>query len=292
MTFPERSDGMRSLTRFSEVIGLRAAIYARVSTEDQAREGFSIAAQLKRLHAYCKARDWKVVGEFVDEGYSGRNTRRPQYEKMMSEHDNWDVLVVLKMDRIHRNSQNFTHMMNDLKEWNRQFNSMQESFDTPTAIGRFVMDIIQRIAQLESEQIGERVLVGMKQKAQKKKGMLGFGEPYGYTFKDKTLVINEEEATIVREIYRRYLRLESLEEISEQLNGRGIPTKKGRSWKKETVRGVLKDPLYVGKLTWTDHIWDDHHPPIIDLETFYYANKLIDLKRRNHSTSHVGDASD
>ena len=93
---------------------------------------------------------------------------------MMSEIEKWDVLVVLKMDRIHRNSINFTLMMNVLKDAGKEFNSMQESFDTTTAMGRFVMDIIQRIAQLESEQIGERVKVGMTQKAKKGKGLLGF----------------------------------------------------------------------------------------------------------------------
>ena len=153
---------------------MRAAIYARVSTDDQAKEGFSIAAQLKRLNAYCKARGWALVNEYVDEGFSGRRIERPAYQRMMSEIETWDVLVVLKMDRIHRNSRNFTKMMDLLKERNKEFNSMQESFDTTTAIGRFVMDIIQRIAQLESEQIGERVKMGMTQKAKKGKGHNGF----------------------------------------------------------------------------------------------------------------------
>ena len=68
---------------------------------------------------------------------------------------------------------------------------MQESFDTTTAIGRFVMDIIQRIAQLESEQIGERVKMGMTQKAKKGKGHIGFPEPYGYGFSDGHLVLDQ-----------------------------------------------------------------------------------------------------
>ena len=146
------------------VVQLRAAIYARVSTDDQAREGFSIPAQLKRLNAFCKAKGWSVSGEYVDEGYSGRDVNRPQYQRMMSERGLWDVLLVLKMDRIHRNSRNFTQMMDDLNEWKKQFSSMQEKFDTTSAMGRFVMDIIQRIAQLESEQIGERVKIGMLQR--------------------------------------------------------------------------------------------------------------------------------
>ena len=66
-----------------DVQPVRAAIYTRVSTEDQAKEGFSLDAQLDKLKSYCKARDWIVAGEYVDEGYSGRKTRRPAYNKMM-----------------------------------------------------------------------------------------------------------------------------------------------------------------------------------------------------------------
>jgi DNA invertase Pin-like site-specific DNA recombinase len=90
---------------------MRAALYARVSTEDPAKEGFSIPAQLKRLNAYCKARNWQAITQYVDEGFSGRDVRRPAYQQMMQEKDKWDVLIVLKMDRIHRNSRNFAQMM-------------------------------------------------------------------------------------------------------------------------------------------------------------------------------------
>ena len=85
----------------------KVAIYARVSTEDQAKEGFSLDSQLEKLRSYCKARGWEVAGEYVDDGYSGRDVRRPAYQKMMEDIDNWDVLLVMKMDRIHRNSKNF-----------------------------------------------------------------------------------------------------------------------------------------------------------------------------------------
>jgi len=86
---------------------VRAAIYTRVSTEDQAKEGFSLDAQLDKLKSYCKARDWAIGGEYIDDGYSGRNVKRPAYSRMMEEMDKWDALLVIKMDRIHRNSKNF-----------------------------------------------------------------------------------------------------------------------------------------------------------------------------------------
>src|SRR5437879_12482756 len=92
---------------------------------------------------------------------------------MMAERDQWDALLVIKMDRIHRNSRNFMEMMENLQEWGKDFVSASESLDTSTAMGRFDMDIMQRIAQLESEQIGERVKMGMTQKARVEPGSRG-----------------------------------------------------------------------------------------------------------------------
>ncbi|HEC81132.1 MAG TPA: recombinase family protein, partial [Thermoplasmatales archaeon] len=170
---------------------IKVAIYTRVSTEDQAKEGFSLNAQLDKLRSYCKARDWVIADEYVDDGYSGRTTKRPAYQRMMEEMDKWDILLVIKMDRIHRNSKNVMLMMEQLKKEGKEFVSMMESLDTSTAMGRFVMDIIQRIAQLESEQIGERVYIGMEQKAKTNGGILGFNIPYGYEYKNGKLVVKE-----------------------------------------------------------------------------------------------------
>src|SRR6266496_3401952 len=152
---------------------VRVAIYTRVSTEDQAKEGFSLDAQRERLQAYCLARDWAVAATYIDDGHSGRNTKRPAYQGMMA----------------------------DLLEWEKDFVSATESLDTSTAMGRFVMDIIQRIAQLESEQIGERVYMGMSQKAKVGPGMLGFHAPLGYEVSEGQLVPEAQEANLVREIF-------------------------------------------------------------------------------------------
>jgi site-specific DNA recombinase len=265
---------------------MRAAIYARVSTEDQAKDGFSIAAQSKRLNAYCKARGWQVSGEYIDEGHSGRNIKRPAYQKMMVEKNDWDVLLVLKMDRIHRNSKNFTQMMDDLKEWGKEFNSMQESFDSTTAIGRFVMDIIQRIAQLESEQIGERVKVGMTQKAKKGKGVLGSGVPYGYHFQDHHLAIVPEECAVVQEIYDDYLALCTLQDIADRLNSRGVPTKKGTKWQKATVRNVLSSPLYTGILVWDGILQNMPSLAVVEVSQQERAQQLLRARQRAEQGSH------
>jgi site-specific DNA recombinase len=254
---------------------MRAAIYARVSTEDQAKEGFSIAAQVKRLNAYCKARGWIVAGEYVDEGHSGRSIERPAYKSMMSEIEKWDVLIVLKMDRIHRNSINFTFMMNALKDAGKEFNSMQESFDTTTAMGRFVMDIIQRIAQLESEQIGERVKVGMTQKAKKGKGLLGFPAPYGYAWEGHDLIQVPREAEVVHQIFKEYLDCCPLSQIAARLNFSQVPTKQSTRWEKGTIYGILTNPIHTGYSVWDEILQKGKHIQIVDVSTFEQVQDLL-----------------
>lgn len=261
----------------------KVAIYTRVSTEDQAKEGFSLDAQLEKLRSYCKARDWEIAEEYVDDGYSGRNTRRPAYKKLLQEIDKWNTLLVIKMDRIHRNSKNFMLMMEELKKHDKEFVSMTESLDTSTAMGRFVMDIIQRIAQLESEQIGERVYDGMKQKARTDGGVLGFNIPYGYEYEDGKLSINPEEAKNVKEIYNMYQEGMSMKKIAEELNTRDIPTKFNKTWGAQTVSLILKNPLYCGYLHWEDHLIPGEHEPIIDKDTFNDVQKII--KKKGHKKS-------
>ena len=261
------------------------AIYTRVSTEDQAKEGFSLDAQLDKLRSYCKARDWIVGGEYIDDGYSGRNVKRPAYSKMMDEMDNWNVLLVIKMDRIHRNSKNFMMMMEYLKKHNKEFVSMTESLDTSTAMGRFVMDIIQRIAQLESEQIGERVYFGMEQKARVNGGVLGFNIPYGYDYTDGKLTINSNEAENVKNIFEMYLKGMSMKIIAEELNSKDIPTKLNKTWGAQTVSLILKNPLYCGYLHWEDYLNPGDHDLIIDKNIFNDVQKII--KKKNIKTSHT-----
>ncbi|MDY0293986.1 MAG: recombinase family protein [Candidatus Methanomethylophilaceae archaeon] len=254
---------------------MRAALYTRVSTEDQAREGYSLDAQTKRLEAYCRSRGWTVSGLYRDEGCSGRTTDRPEYQRMMHESEDWDVLLVLKMDRIHRNSVNFALMMDDLRRKGKEFNSMQERFDTTTAMGRFVMDIVQRVAQLESEQIGERVRIGMERKARFGSGPMGSGHPYGYVYNDGRLEVVEDEAYTVKAIFRLYRKGRSMEDIAGELNAALIPAKKGGKWNKQTICNILHNPIYVGYTRWDDVVRPGEHAAIVDTSDFEYINGSV-----------------
>lgn len=214
----------------------KVALYTRVSTDEQAKEGYSLEAQLNRLKAHCVTQEWDIQAIYIDDGFTGRNTRRPKYKEMMENIDYWDAILVLKMDRIHRNQKNFTEMIDQLKKKGKDFVSATESLDTSTAIGRFVMNIIQGIAQLESEQIGERVAFAMDTKAKNLQvEYMGGRTPFGYKLNSGKLKEIPEKLEIVKKCFDLYIQGSSFRSLGKQL---GISD--------TTIRYYLNNIFYAG----------------------------------------------
>ncbi len=255
----------------------RVAVYVRVSTEDQAKEGYSLDAQSRKLRDYCAFNGWDIADIYRDEGYSGRNIHRPQYRRMFEEMASWDGILVLKMDRIHRNSRNFAAMMDDLRKHGKEFISLTEKFNTTNAMGRFVMDIVQRMAQLESEQIGDRVRIGMARKAKTGDGNMGSPDPYGYTHSGGRLVIREDEAVHVREIFRLRAEGDTFAGIAEHLNESDVPSKNGGTWSRQAVHHIIRNPVYAGKVRWGGILAKGNHDPIITQEEFDLVNGRVPI---------------
>jgi site-specific DNA recombinase len=202
---------------------------------------------------------------------------------MMEERERWDIILVMKMDRIHRNSKNFMIMMENLEKWGKKFSSMNESLDTSNAVGRFVVDIIQRIAQLESEQIGERTYMGMRQKAESGIGHLGFRVPFGYKIQEGQLVIEGAEAEVVRNMYGQYLSGKTMEAIASDLNDSSIMTKGQNIWTVWSISRILHNPIYAGYLRWDDLIVQSGHGSIISIDVFNNVQIKVAsrIKRKN-----------
>ena len=251
----------------------KVALYTRVSTEEQASTGFSLDSQLERLRNYCKAREWSIAGEYVDGGYSGRNIKRPEYQRMFNEIDAWDAVVVIKMDRIHRNQKNFLQMMSDLSKKEKEFVSMSESFDTSTAMGRYVMNIMALTAQLESEQIGEWISVAMIQKAKSDvASFMGHRVPYGYRWdleKKKHIEVPDELAK-VRLIFQYY---------HDGFNLRQISEKTGIS--RSSIRYYLHNSFYTGIERWCTFFRKSDLQPVITVDMFNEVQQM--LRDRCHS---------
>ncbi len=249
----------------NETIPLKIAIYTRVSTEEQAERGYSLDEQLRHLRNYVAMRElWSIAGEYIDDGYSGREVKnRPNYQHMLQDIKKWDGILVMKMDRIHRNSKNQIEMMDFLNKKDKQFISVNESLDTSNAMGRFVAYIIGGIAQLESEQTGERTYLAMKAKA-KLKGFTGHRAPIGYKCVKTGLIGNggknlsklvpiPETLKIVKEIFKLYNEGLSMPEIVKKFEG--VKVQAGNKTKPivlSTVQYILRNPLYVGYYKWHD----------------------------------------
>lgn len=267
---------------------MRVALYTRVSTEDQAKEGFSLDAQLERLQFFAKAQGWEIGGTYIDEGHSGRTTKRPKYQQMMAERANWDTILVLKMDRIHRNSRNFMAMMDDLRREKKEFASVTESLDTSTAMGRFVMDIIQRIAQLESDQIGERTYVGMEQKAKSRAGSLGKAAPFGYRYgPDRVLQIVPEERALVAGVFERFAAGSGKQAIADWLNEVGARGRGGAAWTVWSITNLLTNPTYAGALRWDDQLQLAMHEAIVEPKLFDSVQDLVNQRAASKRTSRL-----
>jgi DNA invertase Pin-like site-specific DNA recombinase len=265
----------------------RVAVYIRVSTEEQAKEGYSLSAQEETLVAYCELYDHTIVHIYKDDGYSGTNTRRPAYREMMEQIDQWESILVLKMDRIHRNTRNFIDMMDFLYKKKKNFISCQEQFDTNTAMGRFVSQLIEGIAQLESEQIGERTKMGMRQKAETldlnddEKRTMGFTPPFGYRLSEGKLVDDPDEQYVVGLIFDLYSSGEPMDSICYSLNRQGLLTRKGNPWNKFNLRNILHNPVYAGYMRWEDILIKHDATPVVTPEKFNSIQDKMAMKVRD-----------
>ncbi len=273
---------------------LKAAIYCRVSTEEQAVEGYSIDAQKERLEAFCsfsvneQGEDaFTIAKVYADEGYSGKTANRPGYRRMMEEISEWDAIVVLKMDRIHRNSRNFMNMMDLLNRRGKQFVSATEDLDTSNAIGRFVMSMIQNIAQLESEQIGERTYMGMRQKAEtldnsaESSRTMGFSAPFGYRLADGELVEVPDELEQVSWMFDACIRGESMSSIAESLNHSNVHTRRNNRWTNISVAAILHNPIYAGFIRWQELRRRHYAAVAVDVDTFNRVQRITASRVRD-----------
>ena len=253
----------------------RAALYIRVSTLEQAQEGYSVGEQKERLIAYCKAKDWIIADIYVDGGYTGSNINRPGIQKLISETDKFDLVLVYKLDRLSRSQRDTLYLIEEIfRPNNVDFISMQESFDTSTPFGKAMIGLLAVFAQLEREQIKERTWMGRVARAKTGLHHGGGYVPIGYNYEDGKLIINPYEAEQVRKIYEWYLAGLSLKSIAERLQEEGYSNRYSSWTNWSSVRNILGNPTYTGQLHFGDIVVDNAHEAIVTKEQFEAAQIL------------------
>lgn len=176
------------------------ACYVRVSTDEQVKYGFSIQAQIDSLTKYCKDNKYKFEF-FIDEGISASSMKRPSLQKMLSKVSVFDMVLFTKLDRLSRNVLDANNINKILKDNNCVMKAIDEDdIDTSTADGTFIFNLKVSLAQREIGKTSERINFVFKNK--REKGEVTSGQKkYGYNIVDKHFVVNEEEATNLRNLY-------------------------------------------------------------------------------------------
>lgn len=262
----------------------KVALYIRVSSKEQV-EGYSIGEQEERLRNYCKAMLWDIHKVYIDPGYSGGNTDRPGLQSLIKDvkAGEIDKVLVYKLDRLSRSQLDTLYLIEKVfLANNTDFVSMNENFDTSTAFGRAMIGILAVFAQLEREQIKERMGMGKDARAREGKWGGGSSEPVGYDYNpaDEQLYINEYEAMQIHELVDLFLKGTPLRTIETLFLEKGytIKGKSGRisTWDTSRMRYALRNKIYLGYIRHHGEWYKGEHTPIIDQETFDTIQKILD----------------
>ncbi|WP_260865017.1 recombinase family protein [Bacillus toyonensis] len=260
------------------IILTKAAIYIRVSTQDQV-ENYSIEVQRERIRAFCKAKNWDVYDEYIDGGYSGSNLERPSIKKLLYDLKNIDVIVVYKLDRLSRSQRDTLELIEEyfLKN-NVDFVSITETLDTSTPFGKAMIGILSVFAQLERETIAERMRMGHIKRAEN--GLRGNGgdyDPSGYTRENGYLIIKTDEAKHIKRVFDLYEQYHSITRIQEILREEGYPI-----WRFRRYRDILSNILYIGRVTFAGKEYEGQHEPIISSKQFKRVQMLLE-RHKGHN---------
>jgi len=229
---------------------MRAAIYCRVSTEDQEREGTSLKTQLDACLAYCQQKGYQVTRRFT-ETYSGLTLERPKLDELrdLIRANDIDVVVVYCLDRLSRDPTHGVILTQELEKHNVKLEAVTETVDS-TELGRLINYIRGYASKVEAEKIRERTMRGKL--ARLKEGKLPQGTGigiYGYQWEKVTgcRTVIDAEANVVQNIFAMALRGDGFRKIALELNKAGIKSKSGSNWHPQTIRGILTNEAYTGK---------------------------------------------
>lgn len=274
---------------------MNAALYIRVSTMEQANEGYSIGEQEKRLRTYSEALGWDVYDIYTDAGFSGGSMDRPALQLLISDvkAHRIDKVLVYKLDRLSRSQLDTLYLIEKVFLANGvDFVSMNENFSADTPFGRAALGIMATFAQFEREQIKERMMMGKQARAKSGKFSGGNNIPYGYDYIDHELVVNDHEAEIVREVFRRYIAGVPTSRISKDLNASGVSSRAGK-WHDSQIRNIIDNRNSIGMVHFQGEWIHGSHEPILDTETFDAA-QLIRRRRQKEAllkNARIGKAS-
>lgn len=236
-----------------------AAIYVRVSTQEQAQQGFSLNAQQEALENYARALGYEIFKIYRDEGKSAKDIQhRPEMVQMLkdAESKKFSAIFIYKLDRFSRSLKDLILTIDKLKEIGIDFVSLQDKIETTSATGKLMFHIVSAFAEFERNIIGDRTKFGMEKKA--REGGFITKAPKGYKLIDKKLVIDNEQSEQVKKIFEDFLNNDiSLTQLGKKY---GLTT--------SGVKKLLQNTTYLGKVKFANNESEGQHDSLLDKELF------------------------
>lgn len=296
----------------------RIAIYCRVSTTEQAEEGYSIGEQERLIREYCGKQGYEVYKVFSDAGISGKDiVHRPAIQELLRDatEKKFDMVMSWKINRLSRKLEDAIKIVNTLDRYGISYQSYSERFESDTPAGKMQFQMMALVGEFERNTIAQNVKMGMKAKARAGE-WYGGTAPLGYHWvpiegtenssrKKSRLEIDEKEAETVRLIYELYASGKGYKAIVNQINQMGCKTKKGNTFSVAQLRTILTNPVYIGKVRfnvrrdWNEKrrnninpnpiIVDGIHKAIITEEQWNQVQFLISQKAGKPSRIYDGE---
>lgn len=252
---------------------MRAVGYLRVSTTEQAREGYSLSAQQQAVRAYCQAHGWELVESYADAGRSGKSLQgRDELARLLEDAQagNFERVVFWRLDRLGRNLRDLLDICDRLEVSGVGVVSIQEAIDTGTAAGRMIRNIMGALAEFERETVVKRIKAGMTEKA--RQGKIVGPLPLGYRRDSEGAIVTEPAtASLVRAAFDRYATGRySLRDMTQWAAEIGLRSTERNPLDRLSISKVLTNPTYCGQVAFHQRrgggiVAKGNHPAIVDV---------------------------
>lgn len=252
----------------------KVGVYCRVSTQEQADSGFGIDVQMSKINAYLSLFDYELenVHYYIDDGVSAKDMKRRKLQELLRdvEDEKINLLIIYKLDRLSRSVIDVYSIIEMLNRNDCNLIAVMDQLDISSANGRMMVGMLAIIAQWERETIAERTNDGLVQMAREGLFPRGGKPPFGYCRSERKLIINEEEAQLVRDVFQMAIENYNMTEIKAYLSSKGKHFEKG-----DSIKYLIKNKIYYGSFMYKGVYYADIVPPIISEEVFTSANDQL-----------------
>jgi site-specific DNA recombinase len=256
----------------------KVSLYIRVSTEKQL-EGDSLEEQESELKKFCEYKKYLIHKIHIERGQSAKDTNRVEYQKLLADIKNKKInaIIVKKLDRLSRSLLDFEEFMRTAQEFNVEFISLRENFDTTNAIGKAMLRVALVFAQLEREQTAERISDVMTYRASQ--GLFNGGiVPYGYDVINKELIPHKQEKKFIQLMFNKFIETKSTTKVERELQSLGAKTRQGLVLERRTIQKMLCNTIYIGKIRWKNNVYLGVHQHLVTEDIFNKVQTIFQTR--------------